>query len=210
MRNWDLGVLRYADGNGALIDHVAIAAHRHFSGTGIRALILDPIGDGLRLTDDAEARCGNERDAAVAFVLMSGNQRMDRRGEAERGGATRYVMDAAIGNHDHAGDAVDRHVGKRRAQGREQARAVGLAVRLACFHHAHFKAGNVVQPVDHRSARGFGLLGAVAEILARTLVDDHDSNRVQRIAVLASERRVGEREHDQSERQRPDRGAAAA
>ena len=73
-------------GNAVLVDHVAVAAHRHFGGAGVGALILDPIGDGLRLADDAEARRGDERDAAVAFVRVAGDQRVNRRGKAERGG----------------------------------------------------------------------------------------------------------------------------
>ena len=174
MRDRNLDALRHADGNAFLVDHVAVAAHRHLGGAGIGALILDPIGDGLRLADNAEARRGNERDAAVAFVRVSGNQRMDRRGKAERGGVRRYVMHAAVGDHDDAGDAIGRHVGQRRTECGEQSRAVGLAVGLSGFHHARFEAGNAVQPLDDRGTCGVGLLGAVAETLARALVDDDD------------------------------------
>ncbi len=42
----------------------------------------------------------------------------------------------------------------------------------------------------------------VAEILARALVDDDDGDGGQRLAVLAGERRIGEREHEQRQRQR--------
>ena len=105
-------------------------------------MILDPVGDGLRLADDAEARRGNQRNAAVALVLFAGDQRVNRRGEAERAGVGRHVVDAAVGDHDDAGDAVGRHVGQRRVQRGEQSRAVGLAVRLAGFDDAHFQAGN--------------------------------------------------------------------
>ena len=193
-----------------LVDHVTVAAHRHLGGGRIGALILDPISDGLRLPDNAEARRGNERDAAVAFVLVSGNQRMDRSGEAQRCGVGRHVMDAAVGDHDHAGNAIGRNVGKRRAKRGEQTRAVGLAVGLSGFHRTDFEAGDVVQPLDDRGAGGFGLLGTVAETLAWAFVDDDDGDRVQRIAMLAGQRRIGERKYEQSQRQRSHDGAAAA
>ena len=45
-------------------------------------------------------------------------------------------------------------------------------------------------------AERLGLLQAVAEFLARALVDDHDRNRGQRVAVLARDRGIGEREHE--------------
>ena len=51
---------------------------------------------------------------------------------------------------------------------------------------------------------------AVAEILARALVDDHDGDRGERLAVLAGEGRIGEREHQQRERDRAHQRAAAA
>ena len=70
VRDRNVDALRHADRNGAGFDHVAVAAHRHGRGALVRALILDLIGDGLRLADNAETRRGNQRDAAVAFVLV--------------------------------------------------------------------------------------------------------------------------------------------
>ncbi len=49
--------------------------------------------------------------------------------------------------------------------------------------------------------------GAVAEILARALVDHDRDDRGQRLAVLARERRIGERQHHQRERERRARSA---
>ena len=103
-----------------------------------------------------------------------------------------------------------RHVGERGGQRREQPRAVGLAVGLAGLDEAHLEIGDAAEPLGELGARRLGLRGAVAEILARALVDDHDGDRGQRIAVLARERRVGERQHEQRERDRAHQRAAAA
>ncbi len=179
-------------------------------GARVGALILDLISDGLRLPDDAEARRGDERDAAVALVLVAGDEGVERRGKAERAGVGRHVVDAAVGDHDDAGDAIGRHVGEARAQRGEQAGAVGLGVRLAGLDHAHLEPGHAVQPLDDGGARFFGLPRAVAEILARALVDHDDGDGAERIAVLAREGGVRQRQHDESERDGAHDGAAAA
>src|SRR6266571_3781171 len=61
-----------------------------------------------------------------------------------------------------------------------------------------------------RGAGGLGLLEAVAESLARAFVDDDDGHRGQRLAVLAGERGIGEREREQRQRRCADQRAAAA
>ena len=177
VRDRNIDILRYADRNGAGFDDVAVAAHGHRGAGFLGALVLDLIRNGLRLADDAEARRGDQRDAAVALVLVAGDERMKGRGEAERAGILRHVVDAAVGDHDDAGDAVGRHVGERRAERGEQPRAVGLAIGLAGFDDAHVEAGNMAQPLDDRGARRFGLLRPVAEILARALVDHDHGDR---------------------------------
>ena len=173
-------------------------------------MVLDAELNGLRLTDDAEARRGDELDAPVALVRETGDQGVHRGIEAERLHLRRHVVNAAIGEHDGAGNAIRRNVGKRRAQRSEQARAVGLAVGFACFDEAHFEAGDAGKPFLERRARGLGLLRAGAEVLARTLVDDHDEHGGERLTILARERGVGERKHDAGERCNAHRRATAA
>ena len=95
---------------------LAVAAHRHLRRTCRRALILDAEGDGLRLPDNAEARRGHQHDAAVALVLVAGDQPMHRRGKAERRGLGRHVVHAPVGDEDGARHAVVRNVGERRGQ----------------------------------------------------------------------------------------------
>ena len=152
----------------------------------------------------------DDRDTAVALVLLPGDQRMHRRLEAERGGVGRNVVDAAVGDQERAGDAVDRHVRQRRGQRAEQLGAVGLAVGLSGIDDADFEALDLLQAVDQRFLRLRGLACAVAEILARALVDDDGGDRGQRLAVLAGEGGIGERQQDQRQRGDAHRGAARA
>ena len=162
------------------------------------------------LADDAEARRRDQHDAAVALVARPVISPCTGAAEAERRGLGRHVVHAPVGDHDGAGDAVLRHVGERGGQRGEQPRAVGLAVGLAGLDEAHFEPRDAAEPFAERGARRLGLLRAVAELLARALVDHHHGDRGQRLAVLARERRIGEREHEQRERQRAHQRAAAA
>ena len=143
MRDRDVDALRRADRHGARLDDVAVAAHGDRRAALARALIVDLIGDGLRLPDNAEARRGDQSHAAVALVLVAGDQRMNRRGEAERACVGRHVVHAPVGDHDGAGDAIGRHIGERRAERGEEPRAVGFAVRLAGLDHTHVEPGNM-------------------------------------------------------------------
>ena len=111
-----------------------------------------------------------------------------------------HVMDAAVGDQEGAGDPIRRHIGERRAQRREQSRPVSLAVGDAGFHHPHVEIGNAAEPLVQRSPRFLGLFGALAKILARALVDHDGCDRRQRLAVLAGEGGVGERQQYQRQR----------
>jgi hypothetical protein len=135
---------------------------------------------------------------------------MDRCAEAERAGIGRHVVHPAVGDEDGAGDAIRRHVGERRIERGEQAGAVGLAVGLAGFHHPHLDAGNALEALGHRGACGLGLSRALAEALARALVDHDHRHRGERIAVFAGERGIGERKHEQRQRRGAQQGAPAA
>ncbi len=205
-RDLDVGVHR----DHALLQHLAVAPHDHLGGADMGALVLDAEADGLRLADDAEARRLGQHHPPVDLVGMAGDQRVHRRGKAERARLGRHVVHAPVGDHDGAGHAVGRHVGERRRQGREQPRALVAAVGLAGVGFAHFQAFDAIEPRQQQLLDLFGLLGAVAELLARALVDDDGGDRGDRVAVLARERWVGERQYEQAERDRPHPGAAAA
>ena len=152
----------------------------------------------------------DNRDAAVALVLAAGDERMHRRLEAQRGGIGGNVVDPAVGDQERAGDAVDRNVRQRRGQRAEQFGAVGFAVGLSGLDDADFQPLDLLQRIDQRFLRLRRLLVAGAEILARALVDHDGGDRGQRLAVLAGEGGIGERQQDQRQRGDAHGGAARA
>src|SRR5882724_1340685 len=91
---------------GALADHLAIAADHDLGAFAGDALIVEPVGHGLRLPDNAEAWRGRYRDPAVALVLGPRDQRMHRRLEADRPGARGNVVHPPVGDQERAGDPV--------------------------------------------------------------------------------------------------------
>ena len=139
MLDVDIDIDGLAAHHGALVDHVAVAAHHDPGALAADALVVEPVGDGLRLSDDAEARRGDNRDAAVAFVLAPGDQGMHRGLESERGGIGGNVVHPAVGDQEGAGDAIDRNVRQRRRQRAEQSGAVGFAVGLSGLDDANFE-----------------------------------------------------------------------
>ena len=116
-------------------------------------------------------------------------------------GLGRHVVHAPVGDEDGAGDAVGRHVGRAPTPSAVNSRVPSVSPSA---WPASTKRTSSPGMRPSRSASGgarrLGLLRAVAEILARALVDHHDGDRGQRLAVLARERRIGEREHEQRER----------
>src|SRR5262249_8467812 len=199
-----------AQGNHTLFQDLAIASHCDFGGTELGSLIIYPKADGLRLTDDAEARRQSKHDPTVDFVVVARNQRMQGGGKSQRGRVGGDIMNTAVGDQDGTGDTIGRYVGERRRQGGEQLGAVGFAVGGAGFGNAHFQARNTLESLDQGSACVLGLLVAIAEVLARAFVDDDGGNRRNRVAVFPGERGVCEGEHHQTQRKRAKRRSAAS
>ena len=94
----------------ALVDRFAVAAHRDLGALAADALIVEPVGDGLDLSDDAETGCCNNRDATIAFVLATGDQGMHRGLKSKRRGVRGDVMHPPVGDQESAGDAIDGNV----------------------------------------------------------------------------------------------------
>ena len=210
MRDRDLRIDGAAGRDASAVQDLAVAADGDLGGRRPYALVLDAIDHRLRLADDAEARRRHQHDAAVALVARAGDERMDRSVEAQRRHLRRHVVDAAVGEQDGAGDAVGWHVGKRSAERSEQLRAVGFAVGLAGLDELHVETGDAAEPFGQERARGLGLLDAIAEVLARALVDHHRDDGGERFAILARERGVRQRQYHHGERQRPHRPAATS
>jgi len=176
VRNWNVNGLCSPDRNIPRFDDVTVAPNGYLGGAFVRALVLHAIRDRLRLTDDTEPRCRDPGDAAVAFVRMTGDEGVHRRGKTQRPGVDGHVMHAAIGDHDDARKSVGRNIGERRIKRGEQARAVGLAVGFSGLDNAHLQPWNSVQLLEDFRAGRLGLPHAIAEVLARALVDHDDRN----------------------------------
>ena len=89
----------------------------------------DARANGLVLADDAEARRLDELEAAVALALVTGDEHMQRRREAERGGVRGNVVDDSVRHHDRGADALARDVLQPFVERLEQFRAIRLRRR---------------------------------------------------------------------------------
>jgi hypothetical protein len=69
---------------------------------------------------------------------MAGDERVQRRLEAERARVRWNIVDDTIGDHEDAAKAFQRHIGEPRVQCRKQPCAVGVAIRAPAFDDAHF------------------------------------------------------------------------
>jgi hypothetical protein len=176
VRNWHGDALRSPDRNITCFDDVAVAPNGYLRGAFVCALVLDAICDRLRLTDNTEARRRDQGDAAVAFVRMTGDEGVHGRGKTQCASISRHIMHAAIGDHDDAGKTIGRDIGQRRVKRGEQTRAVGLAVGFSGLDNAHLQSRNSMQRVEDLRAGRLGLRHAIAEVLARALVDNDDRN----------------------------------
>src|SRR4051794_41259114 len=72
----------------ALVDDLAVPADRDLGALAADALIVEAVGDGLGLPDDAETRRGDDRDTAVPPLLFPRGQPGDPPPETQprRGG----------------------------------------------------------------------------------------------------------------------------
>ena len=112
-------------------DGIAVAPHLEDHRLGLVRGVEHPQFDRLILADNAKARRLKKLDAAVALAFMAGDQRMQRRLEAERIHIRRNIVDKAVRDHEHAADALGRHIGEARVQRRKQPRAVVSPYPLA-------------------------------------------------------------------------------
>jgi hypothetical protein len=170
----------------------------------------DAIGHVERLADDAEARRVLEADAAVALVLVAGNQGMQWRVEA--GSCLGSVVDLAVSDHDRTGDARRRHVAEGAFQRAEQAGFGALVggVRAARLDDPHVELLEARQPLLKPGDGLRGLVAAIADVLALAAVDHQRHHALQRLTLLVEQHRVEERRGKRKERRDAEQRAALA
>ena len=151
------------------------------------------------LADDAEVRRVDDPHAAIAPVLVAGDQAVQRSDQVLDKLRVRKVVDLAIGNEDRARDPVARHVGHQTFQ---RAVKVGAVIAGAGLQRAHFQRLVLGEPGRQRRIGGFGGFRAVAELHALGAVEDHGGDRGQRLALLVHKRRIEQRRRQQHEAQR--------
>ena len=184
----------------AFAENIAVAPHGHARGFGGHTLIVEPIGDGLRLADNAESwRCHNG-DAAVALIAAARDERMNRSVKSDGGGIRRDVMHAPICNEKRARNAICRHIRQCRSDGRKYFCAIGLAIGLSCLDDTDLKALDVLELGNQRVAGLIRLARAIAEILARASVDHDGGDRCQRFALFFCKRGIGQCQQDKRQR----------
>jgi hypothetical protein len=189
-------------------ENLSVPAHGHERRTRAAAL-HDLRPDGLVLADDAEAGRLQELDLPVALVGTAGDERVQRRPEAEAFHGLWNVVHHAVGNEDDAGEPVRRHVGQSVRQSGEQARAV-IAVAVIRLDEAGFHVGEGTEATFQFGPHLIGHGRAVAQGLRGRTVDDHRHDILHLLSILLHERRVGESQEYQPEGDGPqDRDGAA-
>jgi hypothetical protein len=161
------------------------------------ALVLDPERERHGFADDGEGRRVLHDQAAVPVVLAPREQRMERRGQV---GRALDVVQLSVGHEDRPREPGARFLGHCLGQRRHQERA-GVALSVAHSDDAKLGIGKRrdlgLDPGD-RLGR---LRRAVRNALARALVDHHDHDVGQWLAVLGLERGVRERGKERHERE---------
>jgi hypothetical protein len=162
-----------------------------------------------RAVDDAKLRRGDDFDPAIEFVGTAGDQRVHRGIEAERCGGGRNVVDLPVGDHDDAGEAVWRDLGKRTIEFGEQVRAGGaLAGRPRGADPFDLETRDAPELVFQVGANGGGLSRSPRDRLAGALVHENDGDVGEALALLLAERRIGEGRNDGGESECPECGTA--
>ena len=141
----------------------------------------------------------------------AGEEAVHGRVEAQHLRRFRHVVHLAVGDHDDAGEAIGRRVGERAVEVGEEVRAGGrLARRLGGVDPAHLQVGDAAELGLELAADGLRLLGPAGDGLAHALVDDDDGDVGEALALLLPQRRVGERQQQRGQRQRPEQRAPVA
>ncbi len=110
-------------------------------------------------------------------------------------------MDDPVGNEDRGADALWGCVLQRLAESREQPRAVIAAGVAAGRHETRFDIAEFRQGLFERGAGGVRLRATGADGLAVAGVEHDGDDALLRLAFFVHERRIGEREQHEAERE---------
>ena len=139
-----------------------------------------------------------------------GDQRVQRRVEAERGRGLGNVVRVAVGDHDCAADPLGRRVGERAAQSREQFGPFGFRFVARGFDDPEIDVSERLEPRLEFVARFIRLARPLADFLALGPVDHHGDNVLERTPVLLNEIGIAQAEQQKRHAERAQPRAANA
>ncbi len=161
-------------------------------------------------TDQPEARRGDDLDAIVLFVRRSGDQRVQRRVEAEAAMILRCIVNLAVGDENRARHAALWNVGHGGVEGAEKVgRFPARLVRAGCVDPAHFQIGDFRELVLQFGLDLARALVAPGKLHAGACVGDNDGNIGKRFPILVFQIRVGQRQKQAAKAQGPQDNAPA-
>ena len=152
----------------------------------------------------------------VALALVAGDEHMQRRVKAERGGGGGNVVDDAVGDEDRAADALGRRVAERRAQRGEQLACPCCRDRRAASRRnapRHCRAPRVafrVPRAPRRSARSRSPMRLLAERSMTTATTSFSGRRSSRCSEGSSSAEQQQRRGERAPERRARAGARAS
>jgi hypothetical protein len=170
--------------------------------------VVDPEGQGQPAPDDAVAGRLDHGQAAVPLVLSAAEQEVERRVERQGFQILRHVVDHTVADHHDGADPLARDLGERPAQGGEEpcAPVLRAEARRLATDHAQLDVLELGEPLQHVGQRRLALLLAVLDPLAGAVVDHHQHDVRERLALFLHQGGVGQDQQQQARRRGPPPG----
>ena len=165
--------------------------------------VVDAQPDLLFLVQNAERRGVGDHQPPVPILFPAGHEQMQRGGQVGRGFK---IVQAAVRDQDHSGDAVARHFGQRLGQGGHEERAA-IVFAVAHPRDAQFQTFRRRNAGGERVQRRLGLLRPVRQALRGAFVHDGEHDVTLGRAFFHLKRRPREREQERRRAQHPKRPA---
>src|SRR3984957_13308603 len=179
-------------------NRLAVATDREFDRLAVIGAVKDARFDDLILANNAVARRFDQLDTPLPLAFVAGDQRVQRRVEAERGRGLRNVVRVAVGDDDRAATPLRRRIGERAAQSSEKFGPLGFRFVARSFYDPKVDVPERLEPRLEFIARLVRLTGPLAYGLALGAIDNHGDNVVERTLVLLNE--IGIEQSEQQER----------